>query len=312
MVTPESRRQRVLEASRTQDPAALKLLITSTRDEDPLIREWAILGILQRRSNDAEALAALVERLREDVRADVRWYAARALGRLGEVTLPVELALKDALADEDSFVRSFAALAVGKLKFDTEPVRSALTNLLYRSPKGSEESHAAGLAFASLDTLTQPKANSHEQMTLFDSAATIDPTNALTAKPKDELLEELRETGTAIAIARNGAAVVVKTGVRISLRYVRSLVEKEKALLERGYTCQICHFTFEKKNGHPYAEVHHIVPVSEGGDDVQDNLLVLCSNHHRQLHFARVEWPQGMAAPRSVVINGTQSRVHWT
>jgi predicted restriction endonuclease len=30
--------------------------------------------------------------------------------------------------------------------------------------------------------------------------------------------------------------------------------------------------------------IHHIKPVSEGGEDTIDNLILLCGNHHRLIH----------------------------
>lgn len=61
-----------------------------------------------------------------------------------------------------------------------------------------------------------------------------------------------------------------------------------RALLKAVYggRCQICGFTFRKRNGEPYFEVHHVDP--EGGHQPQ-NLLVLCANCHAQMEHADVE-----------------------
>jgi 5-methylcytosine-specific restriction endonuclease McrA len=40
-----------------------------------------------------------------------------------------------------------------------------------------------------------------------------------------------------------------------------------------------------RKNGEPYLEVHHIVPLSEDGDDTVDNAMALCPNCHREAHY---------------------------
>ena len=32
-------------------------------------------------------------------------------------------------------------------------------------------------------------------------------------------------------------------------------------------------------------ETHHIVPLSEGGSDGDDNVAALCPNHHREAHY---------------------------
>lgn len=65
----------------------------------------------------------------------------------------------------------------------------------------------------------------------------------------------------------------------------------------RGYKCQICEalgvvpFGFLKKNGEPYVEAHHVMPVSKGqiGSLSASNIMVLCANHHRQMHYGGIE-----------------------
>jgi predicted HNH restriction endonuclease len=37
----------------------------------------------------------------------------------------------------------------------------------------------------------------------------------------------------------------------------------------------------------PYTEVHHIEPLSEGGEDVLENVACLCPAHHREVHIGR-------------------------
>lgn len=57
--------------------------------------------------------------------------------------------------------------------------------------------------------------------------------------------------------------------------------------------CQLCSFTFEKKNGEPYFEVHHLDP--RVGHHPR-NLLVVCPNCHAQLEHAAVSdlrWVDG-------------------
>jgi len=64
-----------------------------------------------------------------------------------------------------------------------------------------------------------------------------------------------------------------------------------------NYECQICKTLgqnphgFRKRNGELYVETHHIIPVSEleQGSLGTLNLLTVCANHHRQLHYGDVE-----------------------
>lgn len=43
---------------------------------------------------------------------------------------------------------------------------------------------------------------------------------------------------------------------------------------------------FVAEDGNLFVEVHHIIPLSEGGDDTPENAVALCPNCHRFLHYA--------------------------
>lgn len=64
-------------------------------------------------------------------------------------------------------------------------------------------------------------------------------------------------------------------------RKVANLV-KQKA----NYTCELCgKLGFKKKNGERYVEVHHIKELSNSGLDIPSNLICVCANCHRKIHF---------------------------
>lgn len=50
--------------------------------------------------------------------------------------------------------------------------------------------------------------------------------------------------------------------------------------------CQLCGEAapFHKENGEPYLECHHVVWLSQGGDDDLTNVVALCPNCHRKMH----------------------------
>ena len=55
----------------------------------------------------------------------------------------------------------------------------------------------------------------------------------------------------------------------------------------KGY-CERCGCEapfIRKSDNTPYLEVHHRVPLSEGGSDNLENTIALCPNCHRELHF---------------------------
>jgi len=43
---------------------------------------------------------------------------------------------------------------------------------------------------------------------------------------------------------------------------------------------------FERDDGEPFLEVHHVRTLAEGGGDVVENCVALCPNCHRGLHYA--------------------------
>lgn len=90
-----------------------------------------------------------------------------------------------------------------------------------------------------------------------------------------------------------GACPEVK--IYISKRIERGPVG---ALVKRanGYKCQVCEqlgtnpIGFTKKSGEPYVEAHHVMPVStkQIGTLAASNVLTVCANHHRQLHYGDI------------------------
>ncbi len=64
-----------------------------------------------------------------------------------------------------------------------------------------------------------------------------------------------------------------------------------------GFKCQLCEtmgrnpISFLKKNGDPYVEAHHVMPVwkKEIGSLSASNVMTLCANHHREVHYGDVQ-----------------------
>jgi hypothetical protein len=56
--------------------------------------------------------------------------------------------------------------------------------------------------------------------------------------------------------------------------------------------CQICRWDPIDEYGESLCEGHHIQWLSRGGDDVLDNLMLVCPNHHRAIHRcdAPIDW----------------------
>ncbi|MFA6501473.1 MAG: HNH endonuclease, partial [Parachlamydiales bacterium] len=73
---------------------------------------------------------------------------------------------------------------------------------------------------------------------------------------------------------------VVETKVK---RIKRNLAVVKNMKEKYNNKCQICGFTFKKKDGSNYSEVAHIKPIHslETGVDKPSNMVVLCPNHHK-------------------------------
>jgi len=74
-------------------------------------------------------------------------------------------------------------------------------------------------------------------------------------------------------------------------RYERSKINRAACITANGYICQACGFDFQKKYGDigsGYIHVHHVIPVSELGENYKidpiNDLVPLCPNCHSMVH----------------------------
>ncbi|MGB9175316.1 MAG: HNH endonuclease signature motif containing protein [Methanoregula sp.] len=60
----------------------------------------------------------------------------------------------------------------------------------------------------------------------------------------------------------------------------------EYAKRQAAGICQLCRkpAPFKSRGGEPYLETHHIIPLTEGGQDRIENVVALCPNCHRKMH----------------------------
>jgi 5-methylcytosine-specific restriction endonuclease McrA len=64
----------------------------------------------------------------------------------------------------------------------------------------------------------------------------------------------------------------------------------------RNFTCQMCgEAGFLQKNGTRYVEAHHIIEMHKllPGSLCSDNIVVLCANCHKKIHYASVSYETG-------------------
>jgi len=128
-------------------------------------------------------------------------------------------------------------------------------------------------------------------------------TNPRAISPQDELLilpyiwgemsgYELRDnfgpTLVREAVANYDATVIRKEPRRVLIpeheEFYRDQLLAESLKSVYDHRCQICGMNFRIKYDEPFAETHHIRPLSEDGLDVGENIVVICPNHHRIIH----------------------------
>lgn len=70
-------------------------------------------------------------------------------------------------------------------------------------------------------------------------------------------------------------------------RYIRSEAVKDYARTRADGICELCESEapFEKQDGEPYLEVHHIHELGEGGADSPDKVAALCPTCHSEIHY---------------------------
>lgn len=102
------------------------------------------------------------------------------------------------------------------------------------------------------------------------------------AKPSWSGTKEKQATSTSSATGRE--------------KPVRDPNRAADALLKADFMCEYDHEdrSFLRKNGKPYTEPHHLIPISKYRDypyslDVLENMTSLCSHCHNLLHYGRFE-----------------------
>ncbi len=107
-----------------------------------------------------------------------------------------------------------------------------------------------------------------------------------------ELAYQVDESLAMPDAARRARLAVADKSPGIATRIVRQFIRNPDVIAEvllraRGQ-CEVClqQAPFRRRSDNtPYLEVHHRIPLADGGDDSVENAIALCPNCHRQAHF---------------------------
>jgi 5-methylcytosine-specific restriction protein A len=104
-----------------------------------------------------------------------------------------------------------------------------------------------------------------------------------------EVAASLALSNSARATRLADAAKVPERIQIISVGFRRNADVIVTALLRANGVCEKCKVKapfLRRSDGSPYLEVHHWVPLSQGGEDTVKNAAALCPNCHREVHHA--------------------------
>lgn len=128
---------------------------------------------------------------------------------------------------------------------------------------------------------------------LRDTAATT--TCSLKKLIDDETLEIQRSRSDTVEARRKRLSSASKKPERIrvySYTYRRNPDVVVEALDRAAGSCEICSRPapfIRATDGSPFLEVHHLIPLTDGGDDSVENVVALCPNCHRKKHYGNNE-----------------------
>ena len=129
-----------------------------------------------------------------------------------------------------------------------------------------------------------------------------------TVVPSDEIALEVARRVSRQEVYKRAKAAKGKPARRTVQRedFVRDAYVVAAAILRSGGKCEMpgcARDLFLKDDDTPYLEVHHVVPLAEGGDDTLVNAAALCPHCHRALHFGK-----GRMAKRGALAERIASR----
>ncbi|MFA5432519.1 MAG: HNH endonuclease [Candidatus Paceibacterota bacterium] len=131
-----------------------------------------------------------------------------------------------------------------------------------------------------IDKLNQDRLNSRHTIKLVDED---DDDGSVSSNDIDETINAI----TSYVPLDKPEKII---GDRVSFK--RNQEKAKKSIVLANYKCDLdqSHVSFISKNGKPYMEAHHLVPLStqdyfDYSLDVDANIVCLCPNCHRKLHY---------------------------
>lgn len=125
--------------------------------------------------------------------------------------------------------------------------------------------------------------------------------------PRDDFMRLLEMLGTSeeelpelVEMAPVDLGAVTPQRILLQQHRWERGAEGRRAKIQAGHECLLCRamgrpsIAFHRPDGVPYVEAHHVIPVSKGtaGTLSPKNIVTVCANHHRQLHYGGIAEPK--------------------
>ncbi|WP_436606583.1 HNH endonuclease [Sorangium sp. So ce1036] len=153
-----------------------------------------------------------------------------------------------------------------------------------------EASFEAVLAFArdAASSAGSPGPGGREQSTVLRESVIPAELEEPTTDPNELDLRAGRLRNLCSLERPKGEQVPARSTLGARTLYVRSPIVKAWVLKEARGRCELCQqeAPFVGDDGEPYLELHHVLPLADGGADTVENAVALCPNCHRRLHHA--------------------------
>lgn len=129
----------------------------------------------------------------------------------------------------------------------------------------------------------------------LDDESDVDADLVDLAEVEDQLREELVESwalsGSERALRLAEASPFPQRVEVYTTAYLRNADVIVTVLRRANGSCERCKQKapfLRRSDGNPYLEVHHLKPLSEGGEDTVENAAAICPNCHREAHHGLI------------------------
>lgn len=78
----------------------------------------------------------------------------------------------------------------------------------------------------------------------------------------------------------------------------------------RDFKCQICQVYIPKSDGGKYVEAAHITPKHEQGNELPENIILLCPNHHKEFDFGNPHIVKRTKSTIEFILNGEEYKIN--